>query len=688
MFSHFRRLILPLLLVVTALQGCTLSKAQIRRADAVVAATVDRQQSCHQADHCAQPSPLLQAADQALAASTPAHPVHVVTLLGDSEPALAARVNLIRAARRSIDVQTYIWSQDDVGQLVLDELVRAARRGVQVRILADQLFSFNDPDLLDALARASVNLKVRLYNPTFHKARTPPLDFAAGVLCCFMQFNQRMHNKLMLVDNAIGIAGGRNYQDRYFNWDDTFDYVDRDVMVGGPAADAMAASFELFWRHKRAVPLTHLRDVNRRIVADHVAPPWPAPHYRKPLRVAQLLQAAEDPAWLRAWLVEPSHEVGEVEYFSDLPAKVDDPGGKRTAAFTRHIMQMVSEARHEVLLQTPYLVMSKKAQHIFRTLHRLPDPRRVIVSTNSLASTDAFAVYAMSYKHRKRYLKKFGFEIHEMKPHAPGPAVDYELANFGADTAQVPTATATPANASRTRFHLLGSGRGNHPAPLRSEGRRSGLHAKHRDRRRLRMVGSHNFDPRSDHYNTEPASSSTTMPSPSSCARPSCATPSRRTPGCNAPRQAVVPVLTGVAGHGRFRGSPARLGRVAISLRHRRRSQAGLPAACARAMGARRRSLPSGRRLDRRRPALSELISARCCIDARRSAMSVAKGFLSTSPAANMRGLLLHRWSSTVTPPARRGSRRPPPAPARARSAGGRRRSGWRRRGSCCGSRR
>jgi phosphatidylserine/phosphatidylglycerophosphate/cardiolipin synthase-like enzyme len=375
---------------------------------------------------------------------------------------------------------------------------------VQVRILADQLFSFNDVDLLDALARASPNLEVRLYNPTFHKARTPPLDFAAGVLCCFMQFNQRMHNKLLLVDDAIGIAGGRNYQDRYFNWDDTFNYVDRDVMVGGPAAGAMAASFELFWGHKRAVPLTHLRDVNRRIVSDRTAPAWPQPHYRRPQRVAQLLQAAEDPAWLQAWLVEPSLEVGKVEYFSDLPAKVDDPGGKRTAAFTRHIMRMVAEARHEVLLQTPYLVMSRRAQGIFRRLHRRPDPPRVIVSTNSLASTDAFAVYAMSYKHRKRYLKKFGFEIHEMKPHAPGPAVDYELANLDADTAQVPAATATPASASRTRFHLLGSGSSNRPAPLRSEGRRSGLHAKSividDD---FSMVGSHNFDPRSDHYNTE-----------------------------------------------------------------------------------------------------------------------------------------------------------------------------------------
>src|SRR3546814_5919767 len=107
-------------------------------------------------------------------------------------------------------------------------------------------------------------------------------------------------------------------------------------MVGGPAAAAMANSFDLFWRHKPPVPLTHLRDVNQRIVSDRAAPSWPQPHYRKPQRVAQLLQAAEDPAWLQAWLVEPSLEVGQVEYFSDLPARVDDPVGKRTRAVTRH----------------------------------------------------------------------------------------------------------------------------------------------------------------------------------------------------------------------------------------------------------------------------------------------------------------------------------------------------------------
>ncbi|MEO8997602.1 MAG: phospholipase D family protein [Rhodanobacter sp.] len=503
--GFLRRFSLPFLLATLLLQGCTLSQAQIRRADALVTATTDRSVDCAQADHCAVPSPLLAAATQALAASTPQQPVHVVTLLDDSEPALAARINLIRAARQSIDVQTYIWDQDDTGQLVLDELVQAARRGVQVRILADQLFSFDDPDLLDRLSRVSANLQVRLYNPTFHKAHTQPLEFAAGVLCCFMHFNQRMHNKLLLVDDSIGITGGRNYEDRYFNWDDDFDYVDRDVMVGGPAAKQMAASFELFWRHKRAVPLTHLRDVNQRILSDRAAPVWLAPHYRRPLRVAQLQQAAEDPSWLQAWLVDPSLPAGNVDYFSDLPSKTDKPDKQRALDFTQHIMRMIGDAKDEVLLQTPYLVMSKRAQRIFERLHQRAAPPRVIVSTNSLASTDAFAVYAMSYKHRKRYLKTFGFEIHELKPHAPGPAVDNELANLGINTAVLPAETASPASARQARFHLLGShGSNNRPAPLLSEGRRFGLHAKSiviDDA--IAMVGSHNFDPRSDHYNTE-----------------------------------------------------------------------------------------------------------------------------------------------------------------------------------------
>ena len=496
-----------LLVAILVLPGCSVSPTRIQRADAVVAADTTRELDCDRSDHCAIDSPLLDAARQAIADSTAGQPVHVVTLLNDSEAALVARLNLIRAAQHTIDVQTYIWDQDDSGQLVLNELLQAARRGVKVRILADQLFSFGDPGLLERLASAHANLEVRLYNPTFHEARTSAVEFTAGIVCCFMQFNQRMHNKLLLVDDTIGITGGRNYQDRYFDWDDDFDYVDRDVMVGGPAAHAMASSFETFWNHKRSTPLTHLRDVNRHILDSTGPQPWPAPHYSHPQRVARVVEEAEDGDWLDDALVSETLRTGRVDYFSDLPSKTTQPDKRSAHEFTAHVMRMVGAAQREVVLQTPYLVLSKPAQDIFSRLRQSETPPRIIVSTNSLASTDAFAVYAISYKHRKRYLKDYGFEIYEMKPHAAGPAdANADAADDGgpAPSALAGTKAKTRIGNERGLLGSRGGARRNRPAPLTTAGRRFGLHAKSivvdDD---FAMVGSHNFDPRSDHYNTE-----------------------------------------------------------------------------------------------------------------------------------------------------------------------------------------
>ncbi|MBB3226434.1 phosphatidylserine/phosphatidylglycerophosphate/cardiolipin synthase-like enzyme [Luteibacter sp. Sphag1AF] len=484
--------------------------------------TVDREQTCDQPDHCATPSPLIAGAEEAVSASTTERPVHLAVLLEDGETALAARVNLIHAARRSIDVQTYIWEQDDAGNLVLDELIKAARRGVQVRILADQLFSFRDATLLARLARASDNMQIRLYNPTFQSARTPPLEFAAGILCCFYKFNQRMHNKLFLVDSLVGITGGRNYEDRYFDWDGSFDYIDRDVMVGGPVAQSMAASFNLFWEHPRSVPLTHLRDVNRAITSDDEGQlRWTPPIYENPARVTRLLQESDDKDWLDTHIARDALRMNRVEYQSDLPGKTEEPKLREARALTRHLMGLMRNARTEIVLQTPYLVLSKPARKVFKDIHDRAQPPRVIVSTNSLASTDAFAVYAMSYKHRKRYLDSYGFEIYEMKPHpvssdgdtadgaasAPPPYLATMGSGSGSGGRDRRTETlSAPSESSGLLAAGRRSRRGarNRPAPLLTEGVRIGLHAKSiviDDT--FAMVGSHNFDPRSDHYNTE-----------------------------------------------------------------------------------------------------------------------------------------------------------------------------------------
>ena len=482
-----RRFVLPALFALLA-TGCGLNRQLAKKADAIVAATRPTDVTCTQANHCAIDSPYHALVEEVRAAGTPEAPAHYVNLLEIGEDALLLRVHLIRAAKKSIDIQTFIWAGDDAGWLMLDELIAAARRGVRVRVIVDQLFSLDDVAWLARIARVHANIEFRLYNPTFDEAVTEPLEFAAGVVCCFSQFNQRMHNKLFLVDGEIGIAGGRNYENRYFDWDQQFDYRDRDVLVAGPAAGAeMQASFDQFWAHRRAVPLTRLNDVDQRIVADadkpaELTPPanvnWP--------RIESLRARAVDAETIRKLFVDTALRVGRIEYFSDAPDKPDNPHTPSEQALTEHIVELLHGAEHEVVFETPYLVLSQRARGIFRDLYKRKPRVPVIVSTNSLAATDAFYVYALSYKYKKRYLKRYGFQIHEFKP-------------FPADAAAF----------VRNYDTLAGGGNEGEYArygktPLKRGGVRLGLHAKSLViDGSVSVIGSHNFDPRSDDYNTE-----------------------------------------------------------------------------------------------------------------------------------------------------------------------------------------
>lgn len=486
-----KRLWYVCVLVLVVMAGCApLSTRRILHADNIVAMSADSRIDCDRPDRCAESSPFMAQAEHAIAVSKPDAPRNTVTLLNIGQNALAARINLIRAARKSIDIQTYIWADDDAGMLVLDELVKAARRGVKVRILADQLGSLNDPRLLARLARASSNLHIKLYNPTFDSAHSNLVEDTASVLCCFRKFNQRMHNKLFLVDDKVGIVGGRNYADDYYDWDAQLDFLDRDVLVAGSAGRQMEKSFDIFWHARRAVPLTHLRDVNAEILAHPFdAAPWSEPRFADPQRVATTRAEAEDPQWLADNLLDHSLNVGLVDYFYDLPSKDEAVHGPDSRELTRDLMKMIADARNQIVLQTPYLVLTHRAGQIFKALQKKKPAVQVIVSTNSLASTDAVPVYALSYKHHKKFLVDYGFRIHELMPHPADAAAmlgDYNrLSGLGSEQSSV---------------HRGGR------APIQpgSQGPRISLHAKSLVvDGRIAMVGSHNFDPRSARINTE-----------------------------------------------------------------------------------------------------------------------------------------------------------------------------------------
>ncbi|MGQ4660845.1 phospholipase D-like domain-containing protein [Lysobacter sp. F6437] len=508
-------------LALTLSACATLSPQEASRAVALAEASRSTELSCDAADTCAQPSPLHHLAGQAFAESTPEQPRHYALILDHGTNALLARVNLIRSATTSIDLQTYIFDEDDAGRLILDELLVAARRGVQVRLLMDQLAALKHIDTLAALAGSHVNFRVRLYNPVLNRARISYPQYLLAAACCWRQLNQRMHTKLLLVDGAVGIIGGRNYQDDYYDWDDEYNFRDRDVLAAGPVAREMRADFDMFWSDRLSVPPARLVDVGQSIL-DNGVPVLPPHVFERPERAAEMRARAADSALVQELLADRALAVGEVRFISDSPAKHRREDPARVAHASGSLRALIESAREEVLLQTPYLVLSDAAQEMFEQLQERPDPPRIVVSTNSLAATDAFIAYALSYKYKRRYLRDFGFNIYEYKPFPEDAPID--LAATGATVPEYqpnpePIATRPPDRDSvlrtaRYRQPLrpeYGATRylrrqANEPVPLKRAGVRIGMHAKSLViDGRIGVVGTHNFDPRGDHYNTESA---------------------------------------------------------------------------------------------------------------------------------------------------------------------------------------
>lgn len=485
--------LMALLLLAT---GCAhLTPGQRLAATAAAEAQRSHARECSGASCAVVSSPLRQRAQAVAVSATKASPRHLTLLLDRGPDALLARVHLIRSARRSIWLQSFIFENDDSGALVLDELIAAARRGVKVRVLLDQLYGLPNPALQAALSSFHDNFSLRLYNPTFGAARTERLQFAAGVICCFRRFNQRMHSKLLLVDGEVAVVGGRNIQDRYFDWNSSFNYRDRDVLIAGPVTAAMASNFEAFWRHPRSVPAEQLVDVAQHLLgsAPVARQALPAPGRERPERVQVLAALAGNGDAVYRLLSPLIIEVGRVDFFGDGPTKHDAEPGHPAASASAELRRLVAGTRHELVLQTPYLVLSKGARRSFRQLQRQPAPPKVWVSTNSLAATDAFPVYAMSHKYKRLYLHDLHFRIHEFKPYPSDAPI-----NVAATGALGPGYARLPMFGSGS----AGSARG--PVPLKRAGVRVGLHAKSMViDRMVGVVGSHNFDPRSDDLNTE-----------------------------------------------------------------------------------------------------------------------------------------------------------------------------------------
>lgn len=418
----------------------------------------------------------------AVAASLAVEPGHDlglgnrVAIIGNGDDALMLRVHLIRQARRSIDIQTFIWSDDACGRLMIYELIEAAHRGVRVRIIADQMVSAQDAATVAFLDTVDSNFQLKHYRPAMALIHPSKFQTILEGMRSFHGVNQRMHNKLMVFDDAVMITGGRNIEDTYFDHAKGLNFRDRDILAIGPVARAAAASFERYWHYRHAVSGTELKDVAAAIARnDFRRYPTRADYNFGPFFDDEQALADQVQAVARRLAAEV-RPVERVRFMADDPGK---SGGffARDARITRELRALAARAEQDIVMQTPYLILSRPARRLVRELREKHPDIRIRISTNSFASTDNILAYSANYRLRGVYVQDLAMEIYEFRPR---PASLREL---------------FPAY---DRMAALGKEAGEAKPPFLC------VHAKSLvvdDR--YAFIGSYNLDPRSENLNTE-----------------------------------------------------------------------------------------------------------------------------------------------------------------------------------------
>jgi phosphatidylserine/phosphatidylglycerophosphate/cardiolipin synthase-like enzyme len=431
-----------------------------------------------------------------------------ITLLDVGYEALLLRIHLIRAARHSIDMQTIIWMNDETGRLLMYEMIQAAKRGVKVRLLIDHFVSEKHPEVAAFLATVHPNLKIKLYNPIVghfseHRINPSILDQLTQLLSDFNKVNQRMHNKVFVVDNEIGITGGRNNQNAYYDQARGMNYRDRDVLIAGPVVTDMRKSFDEFWKFKYSIPIQEL--VN-----------WESAQKNGTLKTwssredfalnglfEELFVDADNPQLIQVLFSSRLHPVEKAYFVADNPGKNNKRFLGRfygTGKITMELARLVSEARDNIYIDTPYLVLTGSAIDLFKTLLKKHPEIDIRIATNSLSATDSWHCYAISFQQKQIMLNDLKFKIFEFKP-MPGDMRTY-MPGFDKLKCRALTPTEKENVGDLTQIPALPTADLQRP-PLPGEPYLA-LHAKSLvidDA--ISFIGSYNLDPRSENLNTE-----------------------------------------------------------------------------------------------------------------------------------------------------------------------------------------
>ncbi len=338
-----------------------------------------------------------------------------VYVLEDGDGAMVTRAWLSEYAENTIDVQYFIFSTDNVGLIACDYLVRAADRGVKVRILVDDIMvEASGEEILTMDSHKNISVKV--YNPGVNLGKNI-LKKLYKYSTDFKSANQRMHNKSFIVDGKVAITGGRNVADEYFDYNHDYNFRDRDVLLLGKVTKVMLSSFNDFWNSPLSVSVSKLvddkikqdeTDIKFQKLHQYACNPenfWPQVRdkiQKLPLAF-KAIQESGDLVWLDS-----------VFFVTDYPGKNDGKKGLNGGGVsTNALIKLIQEAKHSVDIQSPYLITTELGRNLFSDAVKRGVKVRIL--TNSLGSTDNLEAFG-GYQKGRESLLKTGVRVFEFRP--------------------------------------------------------------------------------------------------------------------------------------------------------------------------------------------------------------------------------------------------------------------------------
>ncbi len=320
--------------------------------------------------------------------------------------AFAARAVFAYSAERSIDAQYYLLHNDLVGRLFLDSLLKAADRGVRVRLLVDDMTLDDDKDIGMAALDAHPQIEIRVFAPFTRKSAR-----WLQILTRFDGVTRRMHNKSFTVDNEVTVVGGRNIGNEYFEADPDLDFGDLDVIAVGPVVDDVSTSFDLYWNSSSSYPISSLLEskdpstdlATLRIALSEYVQKNDSSEYLQALRDSDLVSLMKNGQFAFDW--------GKAHVLYDDPAKVTADREQTDLHLSSQLQVFGDAIKREMIIFSPYFIPGREGVANLEKLRA--DGVRVRILTNSLSSTDVSAVHAGYSKYRK-YLLRAGVELYEI----------------------------------------------------------------------------------------------------------------------------------------------------------------------------------------------------------------------------------------------------------------------------------